>query len=138
MESHLRVEITPGADEQPPTVRIGSAEFRVVDYAVQTDGGIPVLSLVVAPDSLSIGEAPAVSSPPAAGPQISSWSSKGKPDPRESIPGWQPESLGEQVAGHAERVALRTWEPNRSQDQSSAFKRLVRFGCDASSVAVTA
>lgn len=139
MESHLRVEIVPrthGEDGKAPIeagylARINGAEFPIVDAAFQTEGGQPFLSLVLAPDSLSFGEAPA-SAPPLPQPQpaaVSRWGDGSVPDPRASIPGWQPEKLGNQVAGHAERVVLSSLPP---------MSWLRRFGGEGGSVAVTA
>jgi hypothetical protein len=140
MESHLRVEIVPRtSDGSPATARIGHAEFPILAYAVDLDdSGSPAVSLILQPDSLSIGNPPAATPPAPPAAQVSSWGDGSQPDPRESIPGWQPENLAEQVAGHAERVALRTWEPSDGQERPSAFKRLIRLGGEGGNVAVTA
>jgi hypothetical protein len=125
VESHLRVEITPRAGDSQHLVKIGDATFPVADFAVQVaDDGTPMLSLALAPDSVSIGVPPA---PAPAAPRASSWGDGSHPDPRAGIPGWEP-PLGAQVANQAERVALRSWEPSLGQEWASAFKRLVRLG----------
>lgn len=109
---------------------IGEQSFPIVDFAVQYDPEFraPMLSLVLAPDSLSIGEPPATPPQRPGKPSVSSWGDGKQPDPRESIPGWQSESLGEQVASHAEQVALRTWEPSNGQERTSPFARLLNGG----------
>lgn len=108
MESHLRVEIVPRPDEPGYAARIDGAAFPIADFAVQTtESGTPMLSLILAPDGITIGEAPPIATPPpaTAAPKVSTWGDRSRPDPRESIPGWQPERLGGQVAGHAEHRA---------------------------------
>jgi hypothetical protein len=141
MESHLRVEIVPHPSDSGYLARIGDTEFPIVDFAIQSEGGM-FLSLVLTPDVMSIGDQSAAGAPPEirpASPQIAAWGDGSIPDPREGIiPGWQPENLAEQVAGHAERVALRTWEPGRYQRPSSAFKRLIRLGGQGGSAAAIA
>jgi hypothetical protein len=149
VESHLKVTLTPkrhlGDSDSTSdnvfdgwTATIGDTEFPVTDFAVTTDdSGTPAVSLVLSPDSLSIGEPPKPA-PPAPAAKVSTWGDGSQADPRESIPGWQPESLGGQVADNAERVSLRTWEPSDGQGKASTFKRLIRFGGDGSSAAVTA
>ena len=126
MESHLRVQIVPRPSEPGFLARVGGAEFPIVDFAVQSEGGM-FLSLVLAPDSLSIGDPPTAEVRPAA-PQVASWGDGRVPDPRESIPGWTAEGISGQVAEHAERVTLRGFEASSRQPATSAFKRLVRLG----------
>lgn len=137
MDSPLRVEIVPRSHVEDGKVpvepgylaRINGVEFPIVDAAFQTEGGKPLLSLVLAPDSLSIGES-SIAAPPQPKPSaVSSWGDGSVPDPRASIPGWQPEKLADQVAGHAERVVLSNLPP---------MSWLRRFGGEGGSVAVTA
>jgi hypothetical protein len=104
----MHVQLTPfsggNPDERYWLARVdGGPEFRVDDYAVQTEGqdGNVVMSLVVTVDALSIGDAsrsgesrPAVPEKPPA----STWGDGSKPDPRESIPGWEPEKVSGKVA----------------------------------------
>lgn len=74
--------------------RIAGAEFRVEAFGVEpaADGGRAMVSLLVAADSVSIGDpsrggdTPAVRS---AVPERRGWGAPG-PDPRAGIPGWQP------------------------------------------------
>jgi hypothetical protein len=131
MESHVPPSRRPDVviDRTPGLVAIvNGAEIPIGDYALSTDEyGQPVLSLVLMPGWLSVGKPP-VSLRESAQPAVSSWGDGKQPDPRGSIPGWQPESLGEQVAGHAEQVALRTWEPSNGQGRTPSFARLLNGG----------
>lgn len=104
MESHLRVEIVP----RTPSgylARVNDAEFPILGLAMlQSEGGM-VISLVLAPDSVRIGERSASEPAPEtspAGPPVRAWGDPAHSDPREGIPGWTPEGLGPQVAVHAE------------------------------------
>jgi hypothetical protein len=104
--------------------RVNGAELPLTDFAVQYDpeSGAPMLSLILAPDSLSIGEPP-TATPPAPAAKVSSWGDASQPDPRESIPGWQPEKLSVQVAGHAEARETRAQGLDRMR--SLGFARLI-------------
>jgi hypothetical protein len=142
MESHptpsRRPAVTIRKTPDGLIATVNDAAIAISDFAVGSDeDGSPCLNLVLMPGSLSIGEPPAAT-PPAPAAKVSAWGDASQPDPRESIPGWQPEKLAGQVAGHAERVALRTWEPSDGQERPSAFKRLIRLGGEGGNVAVTA
>lgn len=130
--SAAQADLAVDAIQDGYLVRLGGAEIPAVAYDLQVaDSGAPLVSLVLAPDSLSIGEPPA-SAPPLPQPQpaaVSHWGDGSVPDPRASIPGWLPEKLGNQVAGHAERVVLSNLPP---------MSWLRRFGGEGGSVAVTA
>lgn len=103
----------PGVMRRGWVARIGGAEFPVVTYSVEpaAEGGAALVSLLIPADEVSIGGHRDTVSPVAAPPQmrpatpeqkpaVSTWGAK-TTDPRASIPGWMPESLGEQVAGNA-------------------------------------
>jgi hypothetical protein len=103
--------------------RINGGEFPLIDFAVQYDAesGAPMLSLILAPDSLSIGEAATGPTPPSAPAafKVSTWGG-----------GFQPDSVGGQVASNAQRIALHT---------SAPMVRLHRnLGGEGGNVAVTA
>jgi hypothetical protein len=109
-DAHLTSEGAAYYAKQQWSARINGAEFPLAGYAVEYDpeSGTPMLTLALSPDSMSIGATLAPTPPaPEAPKQVLSWGDGSIPDPREGIPGYQPEGLGEQVAGHAERVALR-------------------------------
>ncbi len=78
----------------------GGPQFPIIDHAMQTDvDGNATLSLVLSVDSLSIGGKPATTAPPAEESKVVQvWGAPGQKDPREGLPGWEPEKLGEQVA----------------------------------------
>jgi hypothetical protein len=143
------VAISPGDSENPATVRIDGSAFPVLGFAVEPDPktGAPMLSLALAPDSLSIGEPPAPGASAAPGvPAVRHWGDGSQPDPRESIPGWTPD-LGQQVAGHAEQRALKL-TPEGTRMYRAPFLRLLQecvyvrldglLGGEGGSTAVTA
>lgn len=109
----------------------GGDPVLVLDYAVQRDAdGVVALNLVLPVDALSIGETPAGQPAPVAQPGSpetpprSTWGDGSKPDPRASIPGWEPSGgLGEQVAEQARQMHV-TWAPG--EGQSGRFVRLLR------------
>lgn len=131
--SAAQADLAVDAVQDGYLVRLGGAEIPAVAYDLQVaDSGAPLVSLVLAPDSLAIGDPPTAQQPPQAppvAPQIASWGDGSIPDPRAGIPGWQPEKLADQVAGHAERVVLSNLPP---------MSWLRRFGGEGGSVAVTA
>ena len=111
-----RVEIRESSTGR--IARINDVDIPIVDFAVQTDSGTPMLSLILTPGSLSIGDASAGAAalaPRDDAPRVAAWGDTSHPDPRESIPGWSPETLAGQIAANAERVTLRTWEPSEGQ-----------------------
>ncbi|WP_250029810.1 hypothetical protein [Paractinoplanes maris] len=76
----------------------GGDAFKLLDLALQTDDdGNATLNLVLPVESLTIGDpslgarSPQVRPAAPEQPAPSVWGASGKPDPRESIPGWQPE-----------------------------------------------
>ena len=82
---------------------VGDTEVPIGGYAIeQTASGTPALSLVLYPESLTIGAAPAVK---AKGPETTAEPVKvwGRParDPREGLPGWNP-TVAQQVADQAQ------------------------------------
>jgi hypothetical protein len=118
--SDLHVEIfkrfgddgSGGHVELGRSARINGAEVPIVDYLVEADAktGQPLLQLTLEPSSLSIDGpqstpvAPAAQVVPQKPAPVSVWGSPGR-DPREDIPGWSLEALGEQVARNAARLA---------------------------------
>lgn len=109
--------------------RIDGVTFPVVGYVASNDEetGEMILSLMLAPTSMSIADAPAAAGTPASAAlaetkaQVRTWGDPGLPDPRASIPGWAPVStsvtslnsghlgafveqpIGRQVAVHGEQ-----------------------------------
>lgn len=119
MESHLSVQLSarwsPGESDSTTdrqfdgwTARIGDAEFPIRDFELGADeAGQPMVSLVLAADSVQVGAPPATVAVPQvrlAAPTVARWGGGTHPDPREGIPGWAPEKLGEQVAVRAEQA----------------------------------
>lgn len=106
--------IRPVEDGELVSARINGAEpIPVLDYALTPagEGGSLALNLVLPIDSLTVGERPAadvaadcpslVRPVPVDEQKVTQVWGSPTPDPRESIPGWQPERLGEQVAQNA-------------------------------------
>jgi hypothetical protein len=103
----MHVELIPPAEDGAViTARInGGDPIPVLDYAVSPggEGGNVALNLVLPVDSLSIGDpklsqqAPQLRPAVPEKPVVPTWGSPAS-DPRVTIPGWQPEKLGEQVA----------------------------------------
>jgi hypothetical protein len=112
--------------------RINGVEVDLLAYGVeQAPDGSPVLSIAFTPGSLAIGDPSLGGAQPELRPatpettQLSSWGAPGQRDPRENIPGWEPEGIGAQVAGHAERRAT----------VGGAFRDLIKLrGGDGGSV----
>lgn len=111
MQEQTRVELLrqTSTTDGPDTwlARIGGGVFPVVAYGLEPgEDGEVLVSLVVAADSIGIGDRPKDATPPLSRPAAekarSTWGAPGVPDPREGLPGWPPEaSLGVQVAGNA-------------------------------------
>jgi hypothetical protein len=127
MESHptpsRRPAVTIRKTPDGLIATVNDAAIAISDFAVGSDeDGSPVLTLVLMPGSLSIGEPPATT-PSAAAAKVSTWGDGSQPDPRESIAGWQPENLAEQVASHAEARETRAQGLDRMR--SLGFARLI-------------
>jgi hypothetical protein len=119
-------QIDPATGEIPDRMRqgwkarINGAEFPVVTFSVEPggEGGNALVSLLIPADAVQVGDPSTGVAPPQVRPAVeekpavSTWGAK-TADPRESIPGWKPESsLGAQVAENAALVhdhALRNW-----------------------------
>ncbi|WP_433730985.1 hypothetical protein ACQP2Y_21525 [Actinoplanes sp. CA-051413] len=81
------------------TARINGVDVPAVTFSLEpVQAGLPVLvSLLIPADSVQVGDPSTGTTPPQARPAVEEkptvhvWGSSGKPDPRESIPGWKPE-----------------------------------------------
>ncbi len=106
MSEQVRVEIIPRSEGGGHMARINGVEVPIVTYGVepQEQDGTTLVSLLIPADSVQIGE-PQVHVAEPEKTVRSSWGAPGTLDPRESIPGWQSEALGEQVARNAEATA---------------------------------
>jgi hypothetical protein len=71
--------------------------------AISTEDG-PAVTVTIPASRISIGD-PASGKPETTAQPLRVWGQADLPDPRENIPGWEPESLGEQVAANAEARA---------------------------------
>lgn len=104
MEQQVAVQITPHSadDGVRYSARVNGAEFPVQAFSVEPDEqGRVFVSLVVEASAVQVG-APAEAKPQQLAetkpPRVSTWGDPSLPDPRESLPGWDPERLGAMVA----------------------------------------
>lgn len=101
---HVRITSKSDGDNETSLLAdVDGTKLPLVTYTAEPcEDGRTLVSLVVAADEVSVSRFPA--SEPASGvnPPLRVWGDRDLPDPRESIPGWQPERLGAQVARNAE------------------------------------
>jgi hypothetical protein len=89
------VKITPGGEGEGYTATVNGTPIQIAAYIADPgDHGKVMVSLIVAADALQVGIPPTrrdleqtrqLNKPP-----VSTWGDKTRPDPRASIPGWQP------------------------------------------------
>jgi hypothetical protein len=99
--------VIPDRMQQGWQARIGETVFPVVTFSVEpaAEGGHALVSLLIPADSVQVGDPSTGTTPPQARPAVEEtptvhvWGAAGKPDPRESIPGWKPESSTSWVSG---------------------------------------
>lgn len=112
MNDNIRVELTRTPDDMWQA-SVNGAVIPLAGYLVEPDeDGRALVSLTVAADEVSVRRTPVaapalvVQTAQASGTPAprAVWGSPGR-DPREDIPGWQPEKLGGQVAGNAQRAS---------------------------------
>jgi hypothetical protein len=146
MPDRIRVEIVRRTvDAGGYLARINGVEVPVLAYGLeQAEDGTPVLSLAFTPDSLQIGDPSSGGEQPQVRPsapekaQPSTWGAEDQSDPRESIPGWQPEKLSGQVAENAvTRVEVMGMTGNELIDSMRRLIDLRRRG-EGGSMAVLA